>query len=134
MRVREDVGPLRARSPLVGPCGRIVGPPGLAPPDSLFGLCRDSGPLKGFTTTYKTAGTAKGRLSRSTIVQDGARCGLGCGLTTSRDPILLYFRALAAIAIVGEKPRAVGDPVEEWSPVSEKIRDGSWKCKKYAKK
>jgi len=26
-------------------------------------LCRDSGPLKGFTTTYKTAGTAKGRLS-----------------------------------------------------------------------
>jgi hypothetical protein len=29
------------------------------------GLCRDSGPLKGFTTTYKTAGTAKGRLSRS---------------------------------------------------------------------
>jgi hypothetical protein len=28
------------------------------------GLCRDSGPLKGFTTTYKTAGTAKGRLSR----------------------------------------------------------------------
>jgi len=27
-------------------------------------LCRDSGPLKGFTTTYKTAGTAKGRLSR----------------------------------------------------------------------
>src|ERR1700722_20906386 len=28
-------------------------------------LCRDSGPLIGFTTTYKTAGTAKGRLSRS---------------------------------------------------------------------
>ena len=28
-------------------------------------LCRDSGPLRGFTTTYKTAGTAKGRLSRS---------------------------------------------------------------------
>jgi hypothetical protein len=28
-------------------------------------LCRDSGPLKGFTTTYKTAGTAKGRLSCS---------------------------------------------------------------------
>jgi hypothetical protein len=27
-------------------------------------LCRDSGPLLGFTTTYKTAGTAKGRLSR----------------------------------------------------------------------
>jgi len=26
-------------------------------------LRRDSGPLKGFTTTYKTAGTAKGRLS-----------------------------------------------------------------------
>ena len=26
-------------------------------------LCRDSGPLKGFTTTYKSAGTAKGRLS-----------------------------------------------------------------------
>jgi hypothetical protein len=22
-------------------------------------LCRDSGPLRGFTTTYKTAGTAK---------------------------------------------------------------------------
>ncbi len=28
-------------------------------------LCRDSGPLKGFTTTYKTAGTARGRLSCS---------------------------------------------------------------------
>jgi hypothetical protein len=28
-------------------------------------LCRDSGPLMGFTTTYKTAGTAKGRISRS---------------------------------------------------------------------
>ena len=27
-------------------------------------LCRDSGALIGFTTTYKTAGTAKGRLSR----------------------------------------------------------------------
>jgi hypothetical protein len=26
-------------------------------------LCRDSGLLKGFTTTYKTAGTAKGHLS-----------------------------------------------------------------------
>jgi hypothetical protein len=29
------------------------------------GLCRDSGPLIGFITTYKTAGTAKGRLSGS---------------------------------------------------------------------
>jgi hypothetical protein len=28
------------------------------------GLRRDSGPLIGFTTTYKTAGTAKGRVSR----------------------------------------------------------------------
>jgi hypothetical protein len=28
-------------------------------------LCRDSGPLIGFITTYKTAGTAKGRLSGS---------------------------------------------------------------------
>ena len=28
-------------------------------------LCRDSGPLIGFTATYKTAGTAKGRLSLS---------------------------------------------------------------------
>ena len=28
-------------------------------------LCRDSGPSIGFTTTYKTAGTAKGRLSCS---------------------------------------------------------------------
>ena|GEM_PF-3613294 len=27
-------------------------------------LCRDSGPVIGFTTTYKTAGTAKGRVSR----------------------------------------------------------------------
>jgi hypothetical protein len=27
-------------------------------------LCRDSGPSIGFTATYKTAGTAKGRLSR----------------------------------------------------------------------
>jgi hypothetical protein len=27
-------------------------------------FCRDSGALIGFTTTYKTAGTAKGRLSR----------------------------------------------------------------------
>ena len=27
------------------------------------GLCRDSGPLIGFTTTYKNAGTAKDRLS-----------------------------------------------------------------------
>ena len=25
-------------------------------------LCRDSGPLIGFATTYKTAGTSKGRL------------------------------------------------------------------------
>ena len=29
------------------------------------GLCRDSGPVLGLTTTYKTAGTAKGRASRS---------------------------------------------------------------------
>jgi hypothetical protein len=28
-------------------------------------LCRDSGPVIGFTITYKTAGTAKGRPSRS---------------------------------------------------------------------
>ena len=28
------------------------------------GLCRDSGPVIGFSMTYKTAGTAKGRLSR----------------------------------------------------------------------
>jgi hypothetical protein len=27
-------------------------------------LCRDSGPVIGFTTTYKTAGTAKSRVSR----------------------------------------------------------------------
>jgi len=28
-------------------------------------LCRDGGPLIGFTTTYKTAGTANGRIRRS---------------------------------------------------------------------
>ena len=28
-------------------------------------LCRDSGPLIGFTTTYKSAGTAKHRVSRT---------------------------------------------------------------------
>jgi hypothetical protein len=38
-------------------------------------LCRDSLALLGFSTTYKTAGTA----NYAEVGQDIANCGLGCG-------------------------------------------------------
>ena len=48
------------------------------------GLCRDSGPLIGFTTTYKTGrGDCQGPPKLLRIKQDTACCGLDCGLRNS---------------------------------------------------
>src|SRR5215469_468396 len=53
-------------------------------------LCRDSGPPEGFATSYKIAGTAKGRLSRSKSRKTHRSVGWVVGWRKSRSSLRMF--------------------------------------------